>query len=47
MCSTNAHFGTGTVVRQADGSNQFGIELTHVQGDGRVRIKSFVESGSD
>ncbi len=39
--------GTGTVVRQADASNQFGIELTHVQGDGRVRIKSFVESGND
>jgi CheY-like chemotaxis protein len=37
--------GSGTVVRQADGSNQFGIELTHVQGDGRLRIKNFVESG--
>ena len=45
--SSEAVAGTGTVVRQADGSNQFGIELTHVQGDGRVRIKNFVESGND
>jgi CheY-like chemotaxis protein len=39
--------GSGTVVRVADGSVQFGIELTHVQGDGRVRIKRFVESQAD
>ncbi|HSB62080.1 MAG TPA: PilZ domain-containing protein [Vicinamibacteria bacterium] len=38
--------GSGTVVRQSDGRH-FGIELTHVQGDGRVRIKRFVESGDD
>lgn len=36
--------GTGTVVRQADAPNQFGVELTHVEGDGRKRIKRFVES---
>jgi hypothetical protein len=39
--------GSGTVVRLADGSQRFGIELTHVEGDGRVRIKQFVESGTD
>jgi CheY-like chemotaxis protein len=39
--------GSGTVVRMADGTSQFGIELTHVQGDGRVRIKRFVESEPD
>jgi CheY-like chemotaxis protein len=39
--------GSGTVVRLAEGSQRFGIELTHVEGDGRVRIKQFVESGSD
>lgn len=39
--------GAGTVVRLADGSRRFGIELTHVQGDGRVRIKQFVESEGD
>lgn len=36
--------GSGTVVRESEES-RFGIELTHVQGDGRVRIKRFVESG--
>lgn len=36
--------GTGTVVRQASTSNQFGVELTQVEGDGRLRIKRFVES---
>jgi hypothetical protein len=35
--------GSGTVVRQASGIGQFGVELTHVEGDGRVRIKRFVE----
>ena len=35
--------GTGTVVRVA-GENCFGVELTHVEGDGRVRIKRYVES---
>ncbi|HEY7516492.1 MAG TPA: PilZ domain-containing protein [Vicinamibacteria bacterium] len=36
--------GMGTVVREAGPAGQFGVELTHVQGDGRVRIKVFVES---
>jgi CheY-like chemotaxis protein len=35
--------GTGTVVRAAAG-RLFGVELTHVEGDGRVRIKRYVES---
>ena len=34
--------GTGTVVRVAPG-HCFGVELTHVEGDGRVRIKRYVE----
>jgi CheY-like chemotaxis protein len=34
--------GTGTVVRVAPGEC-FGVELTHVEGDGRVRIKRYVE----
>lgn len=33
----------GTVVRQAL-ADRFGVELTHVEGDGRVRIKRFVEA---
>ena len=36
--------GTGTVVRVA-APDRFGVELTHVEGDGRVRIKRHVESG--
>jgi CheY-like chemotaxis protein len=36
--------GTGTVVRAA-AARHFGVELTHVEGDGRVRIKRYVESG--
>jgi PilZ domain len=36
--------GTGTVIRAA-GVDKFGVELTHVDGDGRVRIKRFVETG--
>jgi CheY-like chemotaxis protein len=36
--------GTGTVVRAAS-KHHFGVELTHVDGDGRVRIKRYVESG--
>jgi hypothetical protein len=36
--------GTGTVIRAA-GTERFGLELTHVDGDGRVRIKRYVESG--
>jgi len=36
--------GTGTVVRMAY-RDHFGVELTHVEGDGRVRIKRYVESG--
>jgi len=35
--------GTGTVVRVAS-TGHFGVELTHVDGDGRVRIKRYVES---
>ena len=35
--------GTGTVIRAA-GIDRFGVELTHVDGDGRVRIKRYVES---
>jgi CheY-like chemotaxis protein len=35
--------GTATVVRAVAG-NHFGVELTHVDGDGRVRIKRHVES---
>jgi len=35
--------GTGTVIRAA-GTDRFGVELTHVDGDGRVRIKRYVES---
>jgi len=37
--------GTGTVVRAAS-EHDFGVELTHVEGDGRVRIKRYVESGA-
>jgi hypothetical protein len=33
----------GTVVRQA-GGDRFGVELTQVEGDGRVRIKRYVEA---
>lgn len=36
--------GTGTVVRQS-APHRFGVELTSVEGDGRVLIKRFVESG--
>lgn len=36
--------GTGTVVRVA-GEDRFGVELTHVEGDGRAQIKRYVESG--
>ena len=36
--------GTGTVVRAAS-THRFGVELTHVDGDGRVRIKRYVEAG--
>ena len=35
--------GTGTVVREAS-ARHFGVELTHVEGDGRVRIKRYVEA---
>jgi CheY-like chemotaxis protein len=38
--------GTATVVRQAQ-ARQFGVELTHIEGDGRVRIKRYVESSAD
>ena len=37
--------GTGTVVRVAR-QDRFGVELTHVEGDGRTRIKRYVESGA-
>ena len=36
--------GTATVVRAVSGL-LFGVELTHVEEDGRVRIKRYVESG--
>ena len=36
--------GTGTVVRLA-AERRFGVELTHLEEDGRVRIKRFVEAG--
>jgi CheY-like chemotaxis protein len=36
--------GTGTVVRAAS-EQRFGVELTHVHEDGRVRIKRYVEAG--
>jgi hypothetical protein len=36
--------GTGTVVRAAS-EQHFGVELTHVHEDGRVRIKRYVEAG--
>jgi CheY-like chemotaxis protein len=36
--------GSGTVVRQGAEPLQYGIELTHVKGDGRVRIKRYVEA---
>jgi hypothetical protein len=32
------------VVRLA-GARQYGLELTHVKGDGRQRIRAFVEGG--
>jgi DNA-binding response OmpR family regulator len=35
--------GSGTVVRHTGTPGQFALELTHVEGDGRVRIKQFVE----
>jgi CheY-like chemotaxis protein len=38
--------GMGTVIREAGSPGQFGVELTHVQGNGRVRIKLFVEAES-
>ncbi len=38
--------GTGTIVRQAQ-LGQFGVELTHIEDDGRVRIKRYVESAAD
>ncbi len=36
--------GAATVVRECAVPNQFGVELVHVEGDGRVRIRRFVES---
>ncbi len=36
--------GEGTVVREAGPPGLFGVELTHVEGDGRLRIRSYVES---
>ncbi len=38
--------GTGTIVREA-GREQYGVELTHIEGDGRVHIKRYVESAGD
>jgi CheY-like chemotaxis protein len=36
--------GTGTVVRQSS-PHRFGVEITSVDGDGRLRIKRYVETG--
>jgi CheY-like chemotaxis protein len=36
--------GTGTIVRQSP-PHRFGVEITSVEGDGRLRIKRYVESG--
>src|SRR4029453_7599817 len=36
--------GTATVVRQANTPNQYGVQLTQVQGDGRMRINRFVDA---
>jgi CheY-like chemotaxis protein len=36
--------GSGTVVRHGAEPLHYGVELTHVDGDGRVRIKKFVEA---
>ncbi|HXB57401.1 MAG TPA: PilZ domain-containing protein [Vicinamibacteria bacterium] len=36
--------GSGTVVRQGAEPLEYGIELTHVKDDGRVRIKKYVEA---
>lgn len=38
--------GTGTVVRQSP-PHRFGVEITSVEGDGRLRIKRYVESGPE
>ena len=35
--------GTGTVVRHASASAQFGVELATVKGDGRVKLKVWVD----
>jgi CheY-like chemotaxis protein len=37
--------GSGTVTRLA-GAHQYGLEMTHVKGDGRQRIRAFVEGGT-
>jgi CheY-like chemotaxis protein len=36
--------GSGTVTRLA-GARHYGLEMTHVKGDGRQRIRTFVEGG--
>ena len=36
--------GSGTVMRLA-GARQYGLELSHVKGDGRHRIRTYVEGG--
>lgn len=35
--------GTAAVVRHASASGQYGVELTHVKGDGRVKLKRWVD----
>jgi len=35
--------GTATVVRHASASSQYGVELAHVKGDGRVKLKRWVD----
>jgi CheY-like chemotaxis protein len=39
--------GMGTVVRHGSQKGQYGVELSHVKGDGRQRIKKFVDSNSN
>jgi CheY-like chemotaxis protein len=39
--------GTATVVRQDQRSQHLGVELTHIESDGRARIKRYVESSAD
>lgn len=35
--------GTATVVRHASGSNRYGVELAQVKGDGRVKLRAWMD----